>query len=171
MRGVKRNLNHPQHAKLLAYLADFVGVTPQRFLEVVAARKAHKKAKFYRERSKRRRKGRKPVPRIGGSKSYAHEGEFTQLLRILKWSIPDFCEYAGVANRTAWGWLGHPMAKWPVELLRQRIQIARAEAAGVNMGQFTPAPLPKFPDGRYPRKRGSMIVEGKKLTEYSPWKN
>ena len=172
----KRALSHPRNTKLVAYLAERCAVTPERFLEVVAARKAFVKAKFYRKRSRRRSLDRnaRAAKRIMGRQLYAGMGELHELLAVIGWTTEQFCDYAGIHRATFNGWRGHPMSRWPVELLRLRIHADRMAAALAEMGKdpdsYLPENLPKRTDGRYPRKAGQLVVEGKPLADYSPWK-
>ncbi len=109
-----------------------------------------------------------------GKARHAGTGDFHDLLSQLGWSMADFCRYAGVARSTPPRWRGHPLGVWPVELLRQRIQLERIEAwakgKGIKMPDFSPTPLPTFPQGRYPRKRGDLKIDWRPLAKYSPWK-
>jgi hypothetical protein len=111
---------------------------------------------------------------LQGNASYSGEGELHAFLRQLGWTQKQFCEYAGIDPSAFTRWRGHPLARWPVELLRllienQRFREVLKTRTSINPDQYSPAPPPPMPTGRYPRKRGDLLINGKPLTEWSPW--
>lgn len=153
----KRSIDHRSKRRVVEYLAADIGVSVERFLEVVAARKRYRAAKAERRRRRQRFLALNPKaksrPREGVV--FAGEGEFHALLREAGMSIKDYAQLAGYADFTVRGWNGHPMYHEPVLLLTHIIW-ARNMAAflaerGWNAEDFKPKGLPRTTDGRYAR--------------------
>lgn len=166
----KRAITHPGQRAVLLRDCELLGVTPEHFLAVVAARKAYRRATMYRKRSRTRVKaknaGAARNPMFGRMIQYSGEGELHPLIRQAGFTIDAFCKFAGIAARTFYGWYGHPMHRLPIVLLEHYIWARNmAEALrqrGVDPEQFKAAPLPPAPTGRYPRTaaQAEAIVKG-----------
>jgi hypothetical protein len=115
---------------------------------------------------------------LNGRATYAGEGELNQYLRQLGWTQKQFCEYAGIHPSAFTRWRGHPLARWPIHLAELVLRMWNMEAwlktknyteEWINE-HFGPIELPPMPTGRYPRKPGQLLIDGKPLAEWSPWK-
>lgn len=170
-------ITHPKRAKLVAYLAEQQGVTPEHFLSVMRARAAYRRARMYRNRSRKRSLAKNPdafkrKPRIGNI--YSGEGDFHAMLRVVGMRPADFIRLTGIRQDLFFNWYGHPMHPWPVEFLRMYGYAKNMEEYlqrhGVDTEKFKPK-LPRLlaPQGRYPRtaEQTPTIAAG---VNYSPWK-
>jgi len=154
------------------------GVTPERYIEVVQARKAYRKGKYVRkwQRITTLKENPKAKRRLGTRRKaiFSGEGEFDNLLKQLNWSHKDFAEFAGMSRATVSGWTGHPLHKWPVKLM-ELILTVRSMSALLEKQGFDPAVHGKIPQlpptkpGRFPRKKGTFKIDGKLLADYSPF--
>jgi hypothetical protein len=90
-----------------------------------------------------------------GKASYSGHGELHQFLSILGWKESDFADFCGIHRSAFSRWRGHPLAKWPVELLRLLIwsnrMAEKLSSLGYKPEEWSPKPLPPMPTGRYVR--------------------
>lgn len=155
------------------------GVTPERFIEVVQARKAYRNGKYRRkvQRATTLKRNPKAKRRVGILRKaiFSGEGEFDNLLKQLNWTHDDFAEYAGMSRTTVSGWTGHPLHKWPVKMM-ELILTVRSMSALLEKQGFDPAAhwkIPQLPQEKrgksHPRKKGTFRIDGKLLADYSPF--
>lgn len=180
MFGVKRNLDHPQRAKLVAYLAEQQCVTVEHFLDVVAKRKAFRRAKMYRNRSRARVVEKNSLANRNAANReqlvYSGEGPLHTLMRMMNLTTAEFCEIADIHHAVYYKWYGHPLHGWPVRFLDLLYRVRAMEAylrdQGVAPERFKPVlPVDLHKNGRYPRKKGQLDVSSAPLNlEWSPWK-
>lgn len=152
--------------RLAEYLAENAGVSVERLLEVIAARKRYRRALAERRRRRRRFLAVNPKaesrPREGVV--FTGEGELHALLREAGMTIEEFAAAADIGKSTVKGWFGHPMRRTSIILLEHMIwarNMARfLEERGWSSEQFKPKGLPRTTDGRYARttEQGEAIL-------------
>ncbi len=160
-------------------LARMHGVTVDRIVEVVRARRAFKRARSYRRRARKRSLERNPFARkfrlTEQEALLAGEGLLHGHLRAARLTHLEFCELVGISPSTFFRWYGFSLAKWPVEFLKPYAQaqnMAKFLAEkGWDPGKFGPQLPRPMKAGRYPRKSGDLTVVGQpRRIDYSPWK-
>lgn len=170
-------ITDPRKRKHVEYLAGTVGVTPERFLEVMRARSVYRARKYHARRSRKRALEKNPKafkrkPAIGNI--YSGESDFEAMLRVVGMSNTDFIRRTGIREDLFYKWYGNPMHPWPVEFLRlygyAKAMEKHLMENGVDCTRFQPKlPTTLLKHGRYPRKAG----QGPKIApdvNYSPWK-
>lgn len=149
-----------RHRKRIEHICRVHGVTFERMVEVIRARRKYRRANSWRKRSRRRQLDKNPNARrmklLHGEAVYSGEGELHPLLRAVGLNITDFCRLAGIEAETFYRWYGHPLHPWPIELLRQygwaKAMAEKLRELGVDPDGFKPSiPERKMPTGRYPR--------------------
>jgi hypothetical protein len=159
-------------------LAAQHGVSVNRIVEVVRARRDFRRAEFFRRRSRKRVMAKNPYARrmkmLEGEAQYAGEGELHALLRVIDMKPAEFCAIVGLNISTFNRWYGHPLHPWPVEFLRYygwaRAMAQYLRDENIDPEQFKPKiPERAMPTGRYPRtpEQQPKIANQE---DYSPWK-
>lgn len=154
-------------------------VTIEEILENSRRRRAYVLAKFFRRRERERSKA-KSWRAQKGKKRYMEkaprsgEGEFHELLREAGMTEVEFARLTKLHLSTVHSWHGHPLARWPMELLKFLIYARNMEdflrSKGYDTDQFLPKKMERVSTGRYPRKTDDVKIEGAPLSDYSPWK-
>jgi hypothetical protein len=104
------------------------------------------------------------------------EGELHALLGVIGLSPAEFCRMVGIHPSTFYRWYGTPLHQWPVEFLRSyawaTAMAGELRKRGIDPAQFEPRlPGRRMPTGRYPRRKGDLVLERAKQEpgDYSPW--
>jgi hypothetical protein len=104
------------------------------------------------------------------------EGELHALLSVIGLSPAEFCRMVSMQPGTFYRWHGHCLFGWPVEFLPMygwaTIMASEFRKRGIDPNQFKPKiPERPMPTGRYPRKKGDLVLERAKQQpgDYSPW--
>lgn len=148
-------------------LAKQHGVTVERIVEVVRARRNFRKAAFYRKRARGRALKKNRFARkfnVSSKTLLSGEGELHGLLKAIGLSEAEFCQLAGIDRSVFYRWYGFPLAEWPRVLLLHygwAMKMATFLASkGWDPEKFRPEPPPLTKAGRYPRKDGDLKIQG-----------
>jgi hypothetical protein len=153
-------------------VAALHGVTVDRLVDVIRARRRHRRARFFRRRGKKRALKARSKP--FSSRLYAGEGALDNLLRQSGLTVSEYCDLCGITVSSFRRWAGHPLTKMPIALLEHFIWAKNMAAflieRGYDPGRFRPQALPRAPGGHYPRTTDQvqqLIRDVKpKLTRY-----
>jgi len=155
--------------RLVRYLADYVGVSEERFRATLKMRKLAKRAAYYRKYKRRYRTGERRTRAVKShferKYAYAPMSEFWGLMQTARLTIKEFCALAGISTTSFYNWYGFPMHKWPIELLRAHIWSRNMSEyllkKGVDTAQFK-ATLPPLsaPGSRALTERGVPKIAG-----------
>lgn len=107
---------------------------------------------------------------------YAGEGPLHGLMKKLGMTPKDYQLQFGVSNNTFKSWKGWPLYDWPIRLLEwygyAKACEAKLKELGVDPTSLWPRPEDRIhTQGRYPRKKGQLVVDWKTLDKKSPWDN
>ena len=161
-RGLTRaGIKYKNQLQMARLTAEQFDIPIERVVEIAVARKEARRAKFYRGRQRRRTVEKKKsigirrfVPRkFGEGYVYAGEGELEPLMRVCGMTMTAFCKLAGIATPTFYRWYGHPLFKWPIELVRYYTWATRMAARLRELGEDPDALMPQVPTKRHDRNK------------------
>jgi hypothetical protein len=148
-------------------LARLHGVTIERIVEVVRARRKFRRAKFYRRRARRRALERNPSARkfrFQQEPLLAGETELHGLLKAVGLTKAQFCGLVGIDPSVFDRWYANPLHPWPVEFLRYFGWAQRMAQQMREWGKDPEIYKPRLPAaakaGHYPRtwEQGEQLI-------------